>query len=319
LNIPTRAPPEAAATEREVEMRKLALVGTAVLALAVAAPGWAQRAQKGLRNGSGPLIDTSQVVVVDGVVVEFVAGAGQGMPELVVEDADSATYTFVLGPYWYLAEQGFAAAPGDDVTVAAYACPLCETGLAVASVTNLTQDLTLVLRDATGVPLWVKRSAGRSVGGGSNGGGSGGGKGGGNGSMGGNRGGTAGENGGNGAGLQIREQDPLHIDLSRVASFTGTMVSLSGAPADGPGTLVLTLAEGDATFVLSPFWVLLQAEFAPESGVVLEVVAAPATIDDVEVWLALTITDPGIGLTIVLRDPATGLPVGSYGRRNGRS
>jgi hypothetical protein len=310
-------------------MRKLAVVSMVVLGLTLAGDVMAQQNQKGARNGTGPLIDTTEVVVVDGVVLELVAGPGQGMPTLAVEDAEGVTYDFVLGPYWYLTQEGFVAAPGDAVSVTAYACPLCDTGLAVASVANLTQNLTLLLRDADGAPLWVKHTARRGLGGGRNGNG----PGSGNGSGGGNQSGASdrtrsgsgplavGPGGvqGEGAASWLRERDLLHIELSRMATFSGTVVSFTKAPAGGPGTLVLATGSGDATFLLSPFWVLLEAGFQPDGGDALEVVAAPVTLDGEEFWLALTITDPGTGLTIVLRDPATGLPVGSFGRRNGHS
>ena len=136
-------------------MSKLKVVGMTVLSLAIAATGMAQRAHQGNGDGSGPAIDTSQVLVVDGTVVQLVAGLGQGMPELQVEDASGTVHSFVLGPIWFLTEQGFAADPGDAVKVIAYACATCDTGVAVASVVNASMGITLGLREYSVLPVWT--------------------------------------------------------------------------------------------------------------------------------------------------------------------
>jgi len=319
-------------------MRATKLLGCVALSLAVAGTALAQRGRHGAMSGSGPLVDASQVVVVEGTVVQLVAGLGQGIPELQVEDAAGTPYDFVLGPFWYLSEQGFAAAAGDLVTVTAYLCAVCDTGYAVASVVNHTNGLSLALRDADGAPLWPQRRgqdgaggegehglrAGRSVSatGGGNGGGNSGGNGGGNGgghgggNGGGNGGGSDGgnESGGHGAGVH----EHLALDLSRTTTFAATVTSYAVTAGEGAATLVATTESGELSFFLSPVGVLLRSGFTAAPGDALVITAAPATVGDATVWLVLTIEDPGTGLVIVLRDPATGYPLVGRAHR-GRS
>ena len=163
-------------------MKHLKFAAIIMVALMLAVSSFAQRSRLGSRDGSGPLIDPAAVVVVEGTVDEFTAGLGQGMPELVVVDAEGALHTFILGPFWYLEEQGFVADTGDLVTVTAYTCTTCDTGVAVVSVVNTTQGVTLTLRDESGIPLWTQRQPGDGSGNGQGGGDHGGNGAGGNGS-----------------------------------------------------------------------------------------------------------------------------------------
>jgi hypothetical protein len=306
-------------------MRTLKVVGMTVLGLAIATTGMAQRTRQGARDGSGPAIDTARIQVVEGVVVHFVAGLGQGMPELQVTDAAGTQYAFVLGPYWYLADQGFAADPGDAVTVVGYACASCDTGIAVASVVNGTKGITLGLRDEYGLPLWTSRQpAGAGGGLGGNGGADGGtggsrGNGGGGGTPGRVQGGGGnGGNGGNGGGAGCTAiHDGLILDLSRTTTFTATVASFTLTAGRDAATLVAATSSGEVSFLVAPAWVLLRAEFTPEAGDALEIVAAPATVGTEEVWVVLSTKDAATGLELVLRDPATGFPV-ARGARRGR-
>lgn len=136
------------------QTRNAALVALFVL---LATAGLAGQTRGGARDGSGPLVDTSALVVFQGTVVQLVAGLGQGLPELEITATDGQAMSFVLGPFWYLQASGFAAAPGDLAEVSAYACATCENGYAVATVVNQTQNLTLGLRAADGTPLWTSR------------------------------------------------------------------------------------------------------------------------------------------------------------------
>ena len=305
-------------------MRTLKVVGMTLLGLAIATTGMAQRARQGARDGSGPAIDTTQIQAVEGVVVLFVAGLGQGMPELQVVDAAGTRYSFVLGPYWFLASQGFAADPGDTVTVIAYACTSCDTGVAVASVVNATKGITLGLRDEDGVPLWTSRRGGGGQGDGGQGTGCAGNGGTGNGGTGNGGRGTGDEargrgQGGNGGGGDGTGGAGMHegltLDLARTTTFTATVTSFTFTAGQGAATLDAATSSGDVSFLVSPAWVLVRAEFTPQAGDALEITAAPATIDSQEVWVVLAIKDVATGLELVLRDPATGFPVARKAHR----
>jgi hypothetical protein len=277
-------------------MKSLTVAGLVLSGLALAGTSFAQMGRGGVHDGSGPAIDLSQLVTVDGVVVSFVAGLGQGMPELAVTSAAGESYTFVLGPFWYLTEQGFAARAGDSVAVTAYVCATCDTGYAVKSVNNISEGITLALRDAAGLPLWTRPSSGASQGNGGQLGTTAQGRG---------RQGSGGMGSGNGA----QACDQLALDLTRTTTFTGTVVSFTLTAGDGAATLVLAAATGNVSILASPASILLRASFAPAAGSALSLSAAPTTVSGQEVWVALTITDTATGLQLVLRDPATGLPV----------
>ncbi len=305
-------------------LKTFAIVGVLT---ALASPVLAQRSGAGARDGTGPLIDSATLVVVEGTVKEFVAGFGQGAPSLVVADAAQDLHTFILGPFWYLSAQQFVAAPGDLVTVSAYPCQLCETGVAVVKVVNATQGVTLTLRDENGVPLWTHRQAGHGAGGQGSGGASAGQGNGGKGSGGnGNGGNGTGDQGrgapgggkGNGGpeGGGLGNCGGLLPDLARTTTFSGSVVSFAAAAGAGPASVTLSTAGGEVTVLLSPAMVLMKAGYTPTPGAELEIVAAPAELNGSEVWLALTLTDVASGLTLVFRDPATGLPVA--GARRGR-
>ena len=289
-------------------MRALKITAAILLGFTVATAATAQRGRQGSANGQGPQVDPTQTIVVEGVVVQFVAGLGQGMPELQVEDAAGTEYSFVLGPFWYLTEQGFTAEAGDEVTVTAYVCAECDTGLAVASVVNSTKGVTLNLRDETGKPLWTSRQGGGGTGG--QGGGCQGNGGNGNGGKGGGRG-SGGQ--GDGGGAELR--DHLILDLTKTTTFVATVTSYTVAAGNGAATLVAATDSGEISFLLSPIRVLLRAEFTPAAGDALEITAAPATVDSEQVWVVLTIRDVATGLELVLRDPATGFPVAGKAHR----
>ena len=92
---------------------------------------------------------------MQGEVVSFLAGYGQGMPELIVRESNGTESSFVLGPFHYLQAQGFTAQAGDRAEINGWACSTCEHAVAVAQVKNLTRNLTLVLRNADGTPVWI--------------------------------------------------------------------------------------------------------------------------------------------------------------------
>lgn len=271
----------------------------AVVALAGAAV--AQQSRGGAGRGTG--VDTANVVALQGEVISFQAGFGQGMPELIVRDDAAKVWTLVLGPFTYLQDQGFAANPGDRVDVRGFSCPTCEHGVAVAAVTNLTSGITLKLRNDDGTPVWIG-GAGQPprqrLGGGNPSG------------HGAGAGSQVGPTAGNDASSQQRAHKGLcggqGPDLGRVTTFSGPVVGFIGGQGVGTPTLVVDTAAGDVTVLLSPYRALLQAGYTPEAGTQVEVSAAPVLLDGVEHWVALSLTDTASGLVIVLRDAGTGLP-----------
>lgn len=299
-------------------MKHSRMVAIVMMTVAFAVTGLAGQ-QGGVRDGSGPLIDTSELVVFEGTVVQLVAGLGQGMPELEITTAAGQTLSFVLGPHWFLQASGFAAEAGDAVEVSAWACTACESAYAVVKVVNSTKAITLVLRSEDGKPLWtasgsktVRRQLGRAGSGAGSGGGNGNGSGNGTGSGSGGPGQGGNGNGpGQPGGCDVCEPP----DLGQTRTFTGAVSAVDVTAGEKTPTVTLATATGDVTFLISPYSILLRAAFTLKVGSTLEITAAPVAHEGVQTWLALVIKDTATGLTVVLRDPATGLPPIGRGRR----
>ena len=300
-------------------------LGLVLAASLVATPALGQRGPgngRGSSAGTGvpsAQLDVLHPVVVDGAVVRFSAEAGMGTPSLVVKDRSAKETTFVLGPFRYLSAQHFAAQAGDAVKVTAFPCTGCESELAPAQVVNVTKGITLDLRAADGTPLFSGNGNGNGMKG--NGNGSGSGSGSGNGMNGagasctgtngaGMRGAGRGQGQGQGAGATCDGSGP---DVSRTASFQGTVKSFTGGPGQGRPTLVLATTQGDRSFILSPYRALAASGYTPVGGAKLAVKAAPVSVIGTEEWVAISVTDTVSGLSIELRDPATGLPIGGRG------
>jgi hypothetical protein len=279
-------------------MRNNLFAGAAVtaMAMALALPVAAQQKGAGPGTGSGPRIDTTRPVVVLGEVVSYQAGYGQGTPELVLRDTAGVESVFVLGPFYYLQAQGFVAQVADQVKVSGWACTSCEHAVAVAQVDNLTRSLTLVLRNADGTPVWISggSSPRRHLGAGNTAPGS-----------------TAGQGQLPGTGKRGGQHlcNGAGPDLTRTAVFKGSIVSFTGGAGVGFPTVVIAATGGEVSVVLSPYYVLVQAGYTPTVGALVEVVAAPVSVDGQEHFVALTFKDVATGLELVLRNVETGRPV----------
>lgn len=285
-------------------MKSLVVIGAA---LVLAASVGAQQRRGATGTGTVPRIDTGAAVTMSGEVVVFLAGYGEGMPELVIRESSGTESTFVLGPFYYLQAQGFTAQPGDLAEVQGWACATCEHGVAVAQVKNLTRSLTLVLRNADGTPAWIgTQNVGvrRRLGAGTSG----------TGTVAGAQA-TGSQDTGNGPAAGMRRHGGQGVcsgggpDLLRAATYAGTVKSFVGGAGEGFPTLVLTSSAGEVTIVLSPYRALLQAGYTLAIGAEVTVKAAPVTVDGVDHWVALTLTDLATGLQVVLRNPETGLPL----------
>lgn len=252
--------------------RNLFLTLIAVL-LIVAAGAFAQQQRGPGGPGSGTPPSGPQSVI-SGTVVSFSAGAAQGMPSLVIAQ-NGSNVTLVLGPYWFLQNAKFSAAAGDLVEATVVSCSDCPNGFAVIAVKNITNGSAITLRNSDGLPLWTsgqQRGPGRG------------------------RGSTGPGNGNcNGTGP----------DMTQVETFTGTVKSFEGGPGVGRPTLVLNVAGGERTFIVSPYRAIVQSglEFLP--GATFTITAAPNVNQE---WVVITLKDPATGAELVLRDPQTGLP-----------
>lgn len=255
------------------------LRGIVAVLMTVAVAGAALAQKRGAGSGT-PQVDPSAAITVEGSVTAFQAGVGAGQPTLVVKGDDGKEYVFVLGPYRFLKNEGFAAAEGDRVRVVAYPCAQCPSGLVPAQITNLTRNITLTLRGSDGLPLWMAQGAGPAAGSG-------------------NR--PAGTRRGSGLGTC----NGLGLNLADSKTFEGTVSAFTGAPGQKHPVLSLETGQGPVEIVLAPYRVLAEAGYTPAVGNPVRVVAAPASDGD---WVALTLEDLTSGLVIRFRNDA-GQPV----------
>lgn len=274
--------------------------------------------------GAAPAADPSEVVPVAGPVVAFTAGSGSGMPMLSVDDAALGTVDVALGPVWFLQETEFSAAVGDQVNLEAFACAACAAPLVAAWVDNITTGASIDLRNDDGVPLWIQRQAarggsgrpgqgngGQGGGGQGNGGQGGGGQGGGSGS-----GGGSGQPGGVGTGSGSGPANGSGLDMSQVATVTGTVLEFIGHAGAGQPVLHLETDAGVIEIVVSPYHPVAAAGLEIAPGMDLTVTFAPTDCDDNPQNIAIAILDPATGLQIQLRDPETGFPMTNGGGHN---
>ena len=255
-----------------------------LFAIALIVAGAAVAQQHGGPGGTPPAGPQS---VISGPVVSFSAGAGQGMPSLVIQQA-GGNVTLVLGPFWFLQNAQFTAAVGDSIEATVMSCSDCPNGYAVIAVRNATNGTSVTLRNSDGLPLWTSQRTGRGMAPGF------GGRGPGNGA------GRGPSNGCNGSGP----------DMTQVATFSGTVKSFEGGPGVGRPTLVLQTVEGDRTFIVAPYRVVLASGLEFIDGAAITLTAAPNVNGE---WVVITIRDSATGAELVLRDAQTGRPIGGRG------
>lgn len=264
--------------------KTLKLVGVMVLAIGVAGVAGAQGRRGAKGGGSEAAVDPTSVSTVTGTVASFVAGAGVGMPSLVVTTDNGATQRFVLGPYRLLQAKQLSLTAGDRVEVRALECSTGGERRVAIEVRNLTQGTTVALRSEDGTPLWV-----------------------GGGGQGQKRFGRTGEGkagraaSGRGHGKALAACGGAGPDLARSSTYAGPVVRFDGGAGAGQPSLVLATAQGEVAIRLAPYRALVRTSYTPEPGANLEVVAAPVTVDGAEHLVALSLHDVATGLTIQLR------------------
>ena len=143
-------------------MRKnLMTLATLLTAVALAGSVLAQQergpaAGAGPMGGSGPQVDPAKVTNVNGDVVKFTGGPGQGRPTLVLS-VSGKEESYVLGSWRYLAAQKFSPAAGDRLHLVLWACAACPQGNVVAEIQNFRTGEVLKLRAADGSPIFAGR------------------------------------------------------------------------------------------------------------------------------------------------------------------
>lgn len=276
-------------------MKRTALFLSLALVMLAAATVGAQRA-------AGPAADPSAAFDVAGTVVAFTAAYGSGMPTLRVDDASLGEIAVAMGPIWYLNQEGFAAAAGDQVHLLAYPCQRCPVGQVAAWVVNDTTGVSITLRDDEGYPLW-RGGPGSGQGNGSG------------------QGGGHGRGHGHGRGGQGSGTCPngwAGPDMAAAVTVDATVVSVDAEPGAGTPTVVINADGDELTILVSPYRLLVASGLVLEEGSEISITYAPVTTDTSTHLVAISITDLVSGVTAQLRDPETGFPlIGGHGRGRG--
>jgi len=111
----------------------------------------AQGQGRGRAEGSEPEATLQELETFEGLVVET--------DELVIETASGETVQVGLGPSAYREAQGFALQTGENVRVSGY---WENDEFKATELENQTTGQSIVLRDATGRPMWAGQGRGRN-------------------------------------------------------------------------------------------------------------------------------------------------------------
>lgn len=115
--------------------------------------GQGQELGRGQGSNTEPQAEHTDWQTVEGVVIETA--------ELVIETGSNETVQIGLGPSAYRDAQGFVLAVGDQVRVSGY---WEEDEFKAAQVENLDSGDSIVLRDASGRPMWAGQGRGQNRG-----------------------------------------------------------------------------------------------------------------------------------------------------------
>lgn len=105
------------------------------------------------RSGIGGL-DLENAQVITGTVTASALALGRRDSFLTVTDASGTAFDIRIGPFWYLALNGFSVSLGDSVEATVASPPAAPERLVALELHNLTTGAVIVLRDDAGFPLW---------------------------------------------------------------------------------------------------------------------------------------------------------------------
>ncbi len=227
--------------------------------------------QTGQALRTGGALDVTQTVVIEGTITSVKIAAGVEYPSITVDDK-----VVKIAPVWYLLDHDFELAVGDSVKILAVHCLCAEDTWYAVEITK--GDVTLVLRDSLGIPLWVRSLTARGEA-------------------------AGGQHGGNTA---APVAGGACLDTATVQSYEGVVAVVNAGVGIQQPTLVLKMADGKlAAIRIGPERVLLENDVELAEGARVTVVAGVSSCTDSLVALRLTTAE---GVTVEFRDE-TGRPV----------
>lgn len=96
------------------------------------------------------------VVTLEGVVESVSMGVSQEFPTFTLSLPGDGQVTIITGPYYFLIESGFEIRVGDRLIVQAFLSLWYDDTYVAVKILNLTTGDTLILRDASGQPVWPR-------------------------------------------------------------------------------------------------------------------------------------------------------------------
>jgi len=241
---------------------------------------------------SSPPVTTTVSGMVQSVDFQY----GVGYPNFELKANNGLSYVIFVGPLRYLDENDFELQAGDEVKASIFQDLQNNSCWVAAILDNLTTGQSLTLRDASGQPLWIRRSNSGHAGfgnGGANGAGSG-----------------QSMHQGQGPGA-LRSGQPS-IDLTTLETYIGTVTKVNIVAGETHPSIEVTLQSGNtAVFCLGPWRYLDQIGFTANVGDSVVIKAADCSKDAGEfVVFSITIG----GQTWILRND-DGTPKWYFGNR----
>lgn len=249
----------------------LFIIGILFLGM-VAAQGKGQSGPSGNRGLQSPV--TKQIFEVTGIVDSVHLGFGQGSPAMEI-DSSGTIHAIVLAPYSYLSEQGFELEAGDEVTALVFQSLVYPDWLVAVEVENHTKEVSVAMRDESGIPLWRSSRVGRRQGSGTQG---------------------------------LRQCDGTGPNVESAQFLNGEVADIDSQLGQQNPSIVLVSGE---TIMVGPYRVWQETGFELEVGQSVSVYAFPS-FSNPGLWVAISIENLNTSETLVLRDD-TGIPVTGKG------
>ena len=108
--------------------------------------------ENGPSGATGFTLENIQVVT--GTVSATSLALGQKDSSFILTDGSGAAWDIQVGPFWFLAANGFTLSVGDSVEATVASRASDPLHLFALQIKNLTTGATIVLRDDYGFPLW---------------------------------------------------------------------------------------------------------------------------------------------------------------------
>lgn len=243
----------------------------AVAAFVLAGPIFAQ-GPKG-PNPAAPatgqaLINMAAAATMNGKITAVQVAFGAQYPSITIDGK-----TIKVAPVWFLLENEFELAAGDEVSV--LAAPSARAGdpsLYAISITKTASGASLTMRNEAGVPLWTMPGIG---------------------------GGMANANGYGIPAAPRQNQGTGCLDASTIAEVKGTVDAVTQGAGIQQPQLTLVASGKSVTVKIGPERILLAADIELKTGMTLTVRYATATCTGELIALSLTTED---GARVLLRN-----------------